>query len=832
MTTRKNWLACAISATMLIACATSTGHAQSIWSPQNTWALPPNPPGELVVTRPAGSDTGWQDTNRRAVGFQNPPTGGRTGYALVANPVGYAREDGNAINDHIQIALGSYTHSFKLTTNAGAHADIVVPVLTDALIGWGGPAANQARFQLQYNFQLFRQDAPANPGDPLPNTYTAVGGAVAYSSGWLGDPGGGRTRDLSHSLFHRFANQDTGERGYQIRATVTAIAQADSAGVQGAVGSYVAFEMDSANHLSSRGVTFSVSAEPANYQNANSRSVVSAPWARNAYHVDGSGVTIGIIESGKAVDHTSFGARLTRANRIGAPNDYFDREHATAVASIIGSSGGTAAQRGVAPGASMITASAAEWQGTVGTINEMINRFGAGNAAIINFSMSDSSMTGADLDAIINGNSNVSFVWAAGNERLAQDPDFTYVGTVPNPNHAYNNIAVGALDSTFKRMEDYSSNTVFELPTKPEVVAPGSYVLSASTRDLNNNGQLDDFTRTFVANHWSATLNPNFPRYPQTGRISGTSFAAPHVSGILALAHEYANTDPAKYDARAKDQRVMKALLIAGARTDGITSFEGFGWSQPWQSGNLTPSDPLHIPQSLDWDLGGGAADAVGMLKIFSNPEARLADNNNQRNFQIDLRPGFGNRTGFWDLETVGAKADGVPGTVDYLLGGSFILDDFNRVQGVNAPIDYLRVALTWNRGVKADNTYEDLANLELFFFLDGFDPVSITGWDPADGKQDAVDYKIAYTENASENVKLFDFDLKRFWFFGLDLPEPGRLLTFADLENFNFYLQVRNNSEFAVEYGIAASFIRVPTPGGSALLLIISITTVCRRRH
>jgi len=218
------------------------------------------------------------------------------------------------------------------------------------------------------------------------------------------------------------------------------------------------------------------------------------------------------------------------------------------------------------------------------------------------------------------------------------------------------------------------------------------------------------------------------------------------------------------------------------------------------------------------------------MLKIFSNAEARLADDNNQRNFQIDLRPTMLSRTGFWDLETVGAKADGKVGTVDYLFGGGLLLDDFNNVQGVTSPISYLRVALTWNRGVKADNTYEDLADLELLLFVDGFGPTNITGWDAADGQGDAVDYRIAYTFSTAGNVRLFDFDVRSLWLFGIDLPDPDQPVTFADTAN--FYLQVRNNSEFAVEYGIAASFIRVPTPGGSALLLIISITTVCRRRR
>ena len=806
---------------------TSGAAAQSIWQPQNIWAVPA-PEATFIFAPMADIDSNWQ---RRPTGFAvapTPPTQGRSGYALVVNNTGFARQNLDAVNDRITTALGQYTHNFSLNSVAGARADVVVPVLADGNLIWSGPLINLSRFKVQVDVQLLRQDDRPNPMAPLPGTYTAVGGVTTLDTGWFNQPLLTREASLAQSWMQRYANMPTGERGYRVQTTIRTIAEADTLGIRGDLNSRIDFNLNSVDHTTSRGVTISVGAEPANYSNANSRDVISASWARQRFNVTGQGVNVGIIEPGKASVHSSYGARLARANNGAAGNNNFDSEHTTAVASIIGSSGGNGAQNGVAPGANLITADTSEWGGTVGAINEVIGRFGAGNAGIINFSMSGGIANGEGLDSIISANPNVTFVWASGNQRVNPNPVFNYVGTVPNPAYAYNNIAVGALDFTFKKMADFSSDTQGNYPTKPDVVAPGGFVLGASNRDLNNNGVLDDYTRTFIANHWSKTLNPNTPRYPEVGGVSGTSFAAPHVSGILALAHEYANDQPMKYDARSKDHRVMKALLIAGAQTRGIVDANDAGWAQ-LKSGNLRPTNPTRVTRSLDTTLGGGMADAMGMLGIYSNAEARVADNNNQRNFQIDLRPTIFERTGFWDLETVGAMQGARPGTVDYLLGGGLLLSDFNTPQGVTSNIGYLRVALTWDRMVTA-GAYDDLSNLELLLFIDGFTPMNITGWDPAFGEADAVDYKIAFTENLDENVKLFDFEIPSFFLFGTDLPlGPDAEVTL--LSTANMYLQVRNFSMVNVEYGIAASFIRVPTPAGTTLLVLVGLSAMRRRR-
>lgn len=828
--------ALAVCAGLALVCvASSHASAQNIWRPQNIWDIPAP---EFAFNFPMGADID-SVTNRRATGYQTPATGGRSGHALVTNAVGFARENGDATRDRIETVFGRYDHFFNLHESGGALADIVMPVLADGRVTWAGPANNQARFKLQVEVQLLRQDDRPNPMAPLPGTYSAVGGLITLDTGWFNDPAGGRTTDINQTWMQRFANQPTGERRYQIQTTVKMIAQADSAGVLGGLNSRVDFNFNSANSATSRGVTESVTAEPAGYANANSRDVVSADWASRRFNVTGEDVFVGIIEPGKATNVDDFGIRLTRTNGGGAAANNYDSEHTTAVASIIGSNNADLKKRGVAPRASMISSDASDHADTLAAINDMVtNHMGAAPKGVINFSMKGGIAGSAPLDAVINANPNVTFVWAAGNDRLsAPEAGYTYVGTVPNPNYAYNNIAVGALDASFKTMEDFSSNTQGNFPTKPDVVAPGGYILSASNRDLNNDGQLNDYTRSFVANQWSKTLNPNAPRYPEMGRISGTSFAAPHVSGIIALMNEYANDRPADYDNRAVDQRVMKAALIAGANTAGIKSITGAAWTQSGKTGTLKWNNPTRVPNSLDLSMGGGAADAFSALGIYSNKEARVADNNADNHLKIDLRPTMLQRDGFWDLETVKGRHEVddtifAPGTVDYLLGGGAIAPDFpgGPQNGVTAPISYLRVALTWNRGVSG-GAYDALENLELNLFFDGFDEFNMAGWDPAGGLGDTKDFKIAFTENVAENVKLFDFAIPSSFFFGLDLPAPGPDAR-PGLIFGNMYLQVRNNSEFAAEYGIAASFITVPTPGGFALLTVMGVVASRRRRR
>lgn len=810
---------------------------------QNLWTLVPGAGGVSWTVPPANffqenkfapasnaSQNGWFFR----AGGSNP---GDVSRAIVRAAAGWAQENGDATRDRVDCVFNEASQGFQLTTNG--NSDIVVPVLANGLVNFFGGVNNQSRFRLQVNSTLFRRDlgGPFNPVGP----WVQVGGAQALDTGWLTNPGGAGNTTIDRALMSRFAGVSGDNAEFQVRTSLTLSAQADNNGVVGAAGTGVTFDFSAPQAatgnpqwgIDSRGVTLSVNAEPENYLNANSRAVVRAAYARAAYGVTGEDVKVGIIEPGLAKNHASFGVRFNPVTRAGPGTNIYESEHTTAVASIIASRTGANDEKrdGVAPGASLYSADTSEWGGAINAINGVLSEFGAGNAAVLNFSMKGGMAKAETLDQIINKNPNVTFVWAAGNDRLTQDnANYTYIGTVPNPNFAFNNIAVGALSTPFTKMADFSSNTQGTFPIKPDIVAPGEFILSASTRDLDNNATNDDFTRSFVADMWRRTLNASAARLPDTGNINGTSFAAPHVSGIIALTQDYANKHAADLDARAKDQKVMKATLLAGGRTSGVTDFGGLSWSQA-KAGSLTYASPLKVTRSLDMSLGAGVADAAGMLQIYSQGEAHKADNNAAQNFKISVDTSLASgKTGFWDLETVAKKNGAIPGTVDYLLGGSTLVSD-NIPQGVIAPITYLRVALTWNATTNgAGTTYNALDHLELRLFIDGLAADNMLGWDPAVGKQDAADYNIAFTENAQENVKLFDFDIQSLWFTGLDLPGlpgTGRAVGLTT----NFYLQVINTGDNAVEYGIAASYIPIPTPGTLSVLVFGGVLASRRRR-
>src|SRR5207244_10744703 len=82
---------------------------------------------------------------------------------------------------------------------------------------------------------------------------------------------------------------------------------------------------------------------------------------------------------------------------------------------------------------------------------------------------------------------------------------------------------------------------------KPDVVAPGTFVVSTRSQNMDPNN----------LNPFVPDLGPNY-RYD-----TGTSMAAPGVSGMLALMQEFFEQKLQ----RGFSPALMKALLINGARS-------------------------------------------------------------------------------------------------------------------------------------------------------------------------------------------------------------------------------------------------------------------------
>jgi hypothetical protein len=725
---------------------------------------------------------------------------------------GLSREDrdGAGTADNLRIHYNYSTRIIELSERA----DIVVPFLTDGQINFFG-ANNRSQAQVTTNVKLYRE-ATAGLED-----WELVDSAQ-YDSGLFDrNAGAAATIDISRTDVARFANQPSGGRRYgiDVRMDLRSNANGGVPGTPGAGNANSRVEFDFDTTANNYGAVFSVSAEPVALT-ANSRVAVDAVQAQQRYGVNGFlAAGVAVLETGRVrTGHTD----LPNVNVLaGAGGEEYRTEHALAVAGIIGSRNADSGKAGVAPRVDIISASAIDHGGVLAGAAAIRGQFGAGRAGIINFSATGGA-TPEQLDTFLTANNNITWVASVGNDAQGLDPNRTYLGHVPNPSYARNNIAVGALESDFSTAAAYSSTSDGLYPAKPDVVAPGSFVQTTAYRDINNNGRVDDYTRSFTGANFARTANAVNPMSANTGAITGTSFAAPHVSGAVALLHDYSARN-AGFDARSMDRRVMKALIVGGAKTDGIFDRNGIGWTQEGtRTGEFQQfSSPVNVTRSLDRDFGGGMLSASGSLSMYAGGEARLSDNNTRQNAAIDLRQGStvpNGRNSFWDLETVSAAAGANPGTVDYYLGGSLLFDVV--VQGFQLPVDYLRVALTWDRTVTA-GTYDALSNLELFVYADKYGEDFVTGFDGRAGRGND-DYLIASTTGVDENVKLLDFSLRSFQLLAAEMP-----LNFRP----NLYIQVRNLSGVAVEYGLAASFVTVPAPGALGLLGLLGLAATRRRR-
>lgn len=709
----------------------ASGWAQSVVNFQNNWTNTGNPPGVFITN--AMSDTG---NGNAFIG-----TSGGANLAAVLGLSGAALDDGDAVAD-------SFTFSIRTTQAFSLNAQALVTIPTFAFGSLTFPAGVAGTSSVTWNVSV------------LDNTLAATGLAVNQNVN-ANAVGGNQNVNAFHN-----PGMNLAAGNYTIQATFTLTGNANPA-LAGAAGSSVNDDFISGTR---RAMVTSFSAVPT-AGIGDSRDAVRAPQARAAFGVTGAGIKIGQVEPGDPyTTHTSLAGRvnvIVGGAGVPAGSDGTSDEHALAVAGIMASAGANNSQAGIAPGASVTSAGISTQNGASASakFQNSVNALVAAGARVIN--MSATTNTAADttfIDGLINTNPNLVFVKSSGNSEPAG------ANSVTPPGMSYNGITVGALNKDFTQRASFSSFSHGTNPIKPDIVAPGEYIVAPNSIDTNNDGMVNDFSRGFLGEDYH-NLGAT------TGDITGTSFSAPHVSGAVALMQQYQALHAADHDA---DHRVLKAVMLNQAHTN-VQHNGGGAWAQG--TTGSPAGQNLVVNRSLDTELGAGALDVYDTLGLYSQKEAKASDNNTAQHSTITPDTAL-----WWDLENVAGTNAGQNGTVDYLLPESLAGQK-------------IRATLTF------DIAGAVLPNLELRLYHEGANDFNVLGFDQNNPLDDIL---IAQTFSAAENVKLFDFVVPNIG--------PG--------ENMGYYLEVINLSNAATTYGLAF----VPEPATVVILLTICLFVIAHR--
>lgn len=274
---------------------------------------------------------------------------------------------------------------------------------------------------------------------------------------------------------------------------------------------------------------------------------IQADRVHNKLGFDGSGVLVGIIDTGIDYRHEALGNGFGPEFRIAGGYDFVNNDtdpiddfgHGTHVAGIIGAN--SADLIGVAPGVCMLAIKALDENGVglesdvLAAIEYCVNPDGDpttnDGVDIINMSFGGPPIANDPLiQAVENATrAGVLCIAAVGNEGLF-GTDGNGFETIGSPAAAANAVAVGSCDKNYK-LSWFSSKgpTAYTNLIKPDILAPGEQINSTWL----NNSQM---------------------------KADGTSMAAPHVSGTAAiLKQQYPDWEP---------EQIKAALVNSGDHFD------------------------------------------------------------------------------------------------------------------------------------------------------------------------------------------------------------------------------------------------------------------------
>ena len=330
---------------------------------------------------------------------------------------------------------------------------------------------------------------------------------------------------------------------------------------------------------------------------------------------EGEGQTVAVadtgFDTGSTTDvHDAFTGRVARLYALGRTSANDPNGHGTHVAGSVLGDGNSAALghtvRGTAPAAQLVLQSVLDSGGGLGglpnDLNDLFQTPYDDDGARIHTNSWGSTLgdgrynsNSAEVDEFVWDHRDCVICFAAGN--AGEDGNANGVidsQSVTPPGTAKNCITIGATENNrpnftlnYQQAFGYPANPVASDtmaddpdgmvafssrgPTtdgriKPDVVAPGSYVLSARSRNTTSQG-------------WAPSADPLYYF------IGGTSMATPLVAGCAALVREYLATE---HQLTTPSAALVKAILINGAQditgqyvpseTGGVpNNSEGFG---------------------------------------------------------------------------------------------------------------------------------------------------------------------------------------------------------------------------------------------------------------
>lgn len=324
----------------------------------------------------------------------------------------------------------------------------------------------------------------------------------------------------------------------------------------------------------------------------------SLPLNSNYYYdFDGSGVTAYVIDTGVRVSHNEFG------NRASHGYDFIDNDadatdcngHGTHVAGTIGGSAYGVAKNVNIVGVRVLGCNGSgSNSGVIAGINWVKNN--ASGPSVANMSLGGGASQATD-DAVNNAvAAGISFVAAAGNDNRNA---CNY-----SPARAANAITVGSTTSSDSRSSFSNYGNCLD------IYAPGSSIKSA----------------------W---YNSN----SATNTISGTSMAAPHVAGAVALfLDETPSLSPSQIDTKLSQRSTKNTVSDAksGSPNELLYTLDG-GVIEPPIENELTNGQSVNVSgvqgsntfykltvpagsSALTFDMNGGSGDADMYVQVGQKP--------------------------------------------------------------------------------------------------------------------------------------------------------------------------------------------------------------------